>query len=152
MFHSRTMEHRISRIHERALRLVYDQSYELTFDQLLVKDNSVSIHQKNLQVLATEIFKAKNGIAPTIMAELFQFTDKPYNLKNKRILQRTKDCTVYHGTESISSLAPKIWELIPNDLKEENSLAVFKDKIKKWTTDKCPCRLCKKYVAHLGFI
>ena len=71
MFHSRTMEHRINRIHERALRLVYDQSHELTFDQLLVKDNSVSIHQKNLQVLATEIFKAKNRIAPTIMAELF---------------------------------------------------------------------------------
>ena len=46
MFHSRTMEHRINRIHERALRLVYDQSHELTFDQLLVKDNSVSIHQK----------------------------------------------------------------------------------------------------------
>ena len=65
---------------------------------------------------------------------------------------RTKDCTVYHGTESISSLAPKIWELISNDLKEENSIAVFKDKIKKWTTDKCPCRLCKQYVAHLGFI
>ena len=94
------MEHRINRIHERALRLAYDQSHELTFDQLLVKDNSVSIHQKNLQVLATEI-------APTIMAELFQLTDKPYNLRNKSILQRTKDCTVYHGTESISSLAPK---------------------------------------------
>ena len=152
MFHSRTMEHRINRIHERALRLVYDQSHELTFDQLLVKDNSVSTHQKNLQVLASEIFKAKIGIAPTITAELVQFTDKPYNLRNKSILQRTKDCTVYHGTESISSLAPKIWELIPNDLKEENSLAVFKDKIKKWTNDKCPCRLCKKYVAHLGFI
>ena len=152
MFHSRTIEHRINRIHERALRLVYDQSHELTFDQLLVKDNSVSIHQKNLQVLATEIFKAKNGIAPTIMAELFQFTDKPYNLRSKSILQRTKDCTVYHGTKSISSLAPKIWELIPNDLKEENSVAAFKDKIKKWTNDKCPCRLCKKYVAHLGFI
>ena len=82
----------------------------------------------------------------------FQFTNKPYNLRNKCILQRTKDCSVYHGAESICSLAPKIWELIPNDLKEENSLVVFKDKIKKWNIDKCPCRLCKKYVAHLGFI
>ena len=77
---------------------------------------------------------------------------KKKKLRNKTILQRTKDCTVYHGTESISSLAPKIWELFPNDLKEENSLAVFKDKIKIWTNDKCPCRLCKKYVAHLRFI
>ena len=152
MFHSRTMEHRINKIHERALRLVYDQSQELTFDELLIKDNSVRIHQKNLQILATEIFKAKNGISPTIIADLFQFTNKPYNLRNKSILKRTKDCSVYYGSESISSLAPKIWELIPDALKEETSLSVFKDKIKKWTTLQCPCRICKKYVANLGFI
>jgi len=152
MFHSKTMEHRINKIHERALRLVYDQSQELTFEELLIKDSSVSIHQKNLQVLAIEIFKAKNGISPTIISDIFQFTNKPYNLRNQSILQRAKNRTVYHGDESISSLAPKIWELIPNALKNENSLATFKDKIKEWTTEKCPCRLCKKYITNLGFI
>ena len=60
------------------------------------------------------------------------------------MLQRKKDNTVYFGTESISSLAPKIWELLRGPLKNEIYLNSFKLKIKFWVTDKCPCRLCKK--------
>ena len=58
MFHSRTLNNRINRLHERALRLVYKKS-DLNFEELLRKDNSFSIHQRNLQKLATEIYKAK---------------------------------------------------------------------------------------------
>ena len=43
---SRDMENRVSKIHEKALRLVYDDSRNLCFEELLVKGNSVSIHQK----------------------------------------------------------------------------------------------------------
>ena len=50
MFYSRELSNRINRIHERALRLVY-QDNNLSFAELLEKDNSVTIHQKNLQVL-----------------------------------------------------------------------------------------------------
>ena len=41
---SRYMENRFSKIHERALRLVYDYSRNLPFEELLVKDHSVSTH------------------------------------------------------------------------------------------------------------
>ena len=63
IFNNSIMENRV-RIHKRALRLVYDDSRNLSFEVLLVKYNSVSIHQKYLQKsryrnLATEIFKAK---------------------------------------------------------------------------------------------
>ena len=40
------MENRVSKIHERALRLVYDDSRNLPFEELLVKGNSVSINQR----------------------------------------------------------------------------------------------------------
>ena len=60
MFHSRELYNRINNIHERALRIVY-RDYVSTFQQLLKQNKSVSIHQRNLQILATEIFKAKNG-------------------------------------------------------------------------------------------
>ena len=42
---SRDMENSVSKIHERALRLVYDDSRNLPFEVLLVKGNSVSMHQ-----------------------------------------------------------------------------------------------------------
>ena len=51
MFHSRQLNNRINKVHERALRLVYKDN-KLTFNDLLKLDNSVTIHQRNLQILA----------------------------------------------------------------------------------------------------
>jgi len=152
MFHSRSCEHRINSLHERSLRLVYKDNPNLTFEELLIKDNSTTIHQRNLQLLATEIFKVKQGLSTGLTDELFQFVEKPYNLRNNGSLKRKIDKTVNYGSESLSSLAPKIWELLPTSIKEETILSKFKAKIKTWTTDKCPCRLCKKYISNIGFI
>ena len=71
MFNSRKLNHQINSIHERALRVTY-QAYKSTFLELLQKDNSATIHQRNLQVLATEIFKAKNDLSPEIIKEAFE--------------------------------------------------------------------------------
>ena len=78
MFHSRKLNNRINRIHDRALRLIY-QDNSLSFAELLEKDISVTIHQRNLQVLATEIFKLKNGLSPEIMKELFEMQNPSYD-------------------------------------------------------------------------
>ena len=144
MFHSQNTKNRVNKIHERALRLVYDDSPYLSFDELLIKDKSVSIHQRNLQLLATEIFKVKNGVSTGLTEDIFHFVNKPYDLRNNRILFRKRNRTVFYGTESLSSLAPRIWELIPQSLKDETELSQFKTKIKSWTTSQCPCKLCKK--------
>ena len=50
MFHSRKMKDRINSIHKRALKLVYQDSPDVTFQELLAKDKSVSVHQKNFQL------------------------------------------------------------------------------------------------------
>ena len=150
--HSRTMNNRINILHEKALRLVYTNKPNLSFDDLLKEDKSVKIHQKNLQILATEIYKVKNDLGPKIMADIFHFVEKPYNLRNNSIMQRQANRTVYFGTESISSLAPKLWELITGKIKCAKLLNIFKEKIKSSTTDKCPCNLCKTYVGNIGLI
>ena len=68
MLHSRTLNNRINNIQERALRLT-DKENKFSFKQLLEKDHPVTVHQKNLQVLITEIFKVKNNLAPDIMKD-----------------------------------------------------------------------------------
>ena len=78
MFHSRNIENGINRLHERALRLVYDDSENLSFRDLILKYESISAHQKNLHLIAKEFFKAKNGMVPKIA--IFCFVIKPYNL------------------------------------------------------------------------
>ena len=50
------------------------------------------------------------------MADTFHFVGKPYNLRNNSIMQRQTNRTVYFGTESISSLVSKLWELIPSEI------------------------------------
>ena len=108
VFHSRTLNNRINKISEKALRLVHRNETFLSFDDLLKRDKSVSIHQKNLQILATEICKTKNDLGPKIMKDTFHFIEKPCNLRNDPDLQKQRNRIVYFGTESISSLAPKI--------------------------------------------
>ena len=117
MFHSSAVNNKINNLHEKSLRLIYKNKSNVSFDELLKMNKSVTIHQKNLQYLATEIFKVRNGLGPEIMKDIFQFIDKPYNLRNNSIIQRHQNRTVYFGTESITSLAPKILELMPSEIK-----------------------------------
>ena len=152
MFHSRAMELRINRIHESTLRLIYPNQHQLTFRGLLEKKKTVSIRQRNLQTLAIEIHKAKNKIFPEVVNSLFEFTNKNYNLRNASILKRKRYFTFHYGSESLVSLAPKILELVPDSVREVKALLIFKNKIKAWTTDKCPCRLCKNYIGQVAFI
>ena len=60
MFHSRNLNNKINRIHKRALRLVYQNN--LSFPELLDLDNFTAVHQNNLLVLVTEIYKGINEI------------------------------------------------------------------------------------------
>ena len=86
MFHSKKINNRINSIHERALRVVY-RDYNAGFSELLSKDKSVTIHQRNLQLLATEIFKTKNELNPKLIGEIFTFKNVDYNLQNNASLK-----------------------------------------------------------------
>ena len=151
MFHSRKINNRVNSLHERALRVVY-RDYNATFSELLNKDKSVTIHQRNLQLLATEIFKTKNELNPKIMEEIFTFKNVDYDLLNNTSLKIGNLKTVYYGTESLTNLGAKIWNLLLNEYKELKSLSTFKSRISNWVTDECPCGMCKNYVAKIGFI
>ena len=63
-------DNKISHIHGRALRLVYSD-YSSNFDELLKKDGLFSIHVKNIQILAIEIYKFFHGLSPSIMKNIF---------------------------------------------------------------------------------
>ena len=151
MFHNRKLNQRINQIHERGLRMIYKE-YELSYEQLLVKDNSVSIHQKNLQKLVTEIYKVLNGYVPEIIKDLFVVEEISYSLRNTTKFKANKIYTTKYGTETVSYLGPKLWKSLPNEYKDSASLEIFKRKIKNWKGENCPCRLCKTYIQGLGFI
>ena len=150
MFCSRKLNNRINRIHERALRTVYsDQSS--SFDELLQKDGSVTIHVRNLQNLAVEIYKVVNDLAPEIMKEVFPIK-KCTRYPSKHVFQTRNIHSTKYGIESLAHFGPKLWDLVPKELKEIKCLNLFKKKAKLWIPTKCPCKLCKTYIAGVGYI
>ena len=151
MFHSRALNNRINRLHARGLRLVYKDSH-LTFDELLRKDNSFTIHHRNLQRLATEMYKIHNNLSPPLMRTIFPERETPYDLRYKNPFSSSNVHTVFYGTETISFRGPKTWALVPENIKSSKTLAEFKAKIRNWEPDGCTCRICKIYVNNLGFL
>ena len=151
MFHNRTLNNRINRIHERALRVAY-KDQKSSFEQLLHKDNSFTIHERNLQRLATEMYKTKNGLAPTFMKNVFTESRNLLNLRNNKEFEASNVKSVFKGTETVSFRGPQIWSLVPESIKCSETLTEFKIKIKTWKPMGCMCRLCKTYIPHLGFI
>jgi len=151
MFHNRTLNNRINKIHERALRLVY-QDNTLTFSELLAKDSSFSIHHRNLQKLAIEMYKVKQNISPKLMHSIFIKKDNIYKLRNETRWVTGPVKSVYHGTESLSFRGPKTWDMLPTDIKNSESLREFVLKVKNWKPEGCTCRLCKTYITNLGFL
>ena len=91
-----------------------------------------------MQVLATELFKVKNGLSTQLVTEIYPFFENNYNLRSNNCFRRRRAHTVAYGTGSLSVLGPKIWDLVPSDIKESPSLGSFKSKIKKWTPTDCP--------------
>ena len=70
MFHSRILNRKINNLHYLALRIVYRDEIS-SFDELLAKDGSVTVHHRNLQSLATEMYKVFKGIAPSFISNIF---------------------------------------------------------------------------------
>ena len=167
MFCSRTLNHRINRLHERALRIAYDD-YSSDFEELLEKDDTIPVHKRNLRALAIEMYKISNNLSPPFMRDMMTEICVPYNTRSTTKIEEdesgssrcTKKCnyeipgtkTVSYGLESIRYLGPKIWKLIPDKLKELKSLELFKEKVKGLKFENCPCKLCKNYVYGVGYI
>ena len=108
MCRSRTNNKKINKLNERCLRIVYNDK-QSSFNELLEKDGSVSIHMRNIQILATEMYKLINNLSSPTMNRVFKLnSDSRYNLRQISQFSRSLVKSVYHGTESISYISPKI--------------------------------------------
>ena len=99
------------------------------------------------------MFKVNKGLPLTIINDLFPLKEtNNYNVRHKFFFKIPRNGTVRHGFESISYLGPKIWEMLPSEMQECETLFEFKSKVKSWNPINCPCKLCKTYIGGVGYV
>ena len=110
----------------------------------------MTIHQRNIQLVAIEMFKVVKKLGPEIMRDLFVLD---LNTKNDRIFLRPNVNSVYNGENSIRYFGPIVWdEMLPNGFKSIQTLEKFKSDIEKWIPVNCPCSLCREYIGGVGVV
>ena len=148
------------------MRISY-KDYESSFEYFVSKDGFVTI-QGNLKALAVEMYKITYKLSPEFMWDMVEEINSKYHTRSScKIDYNENNETVYtkksnyrlqktnttsFGLQSFRSLGPKIWAMIPNELKSIKSLSVFKEKLKDLTFEKCPCNICREYVDSVGYI
>ena len=125
-----------------ALRIVYNENVS-SFEDLLQRDQSVSIHHRKIRLLEIELYKTRNNISSD-MNELFLT-----NFDHKQIVQEEHCCAVNNGLKRY--LGPESWNM-PLDIGNSRNIEEFTMKIKCWIPKICPCRLCLNYIRHVRYL
>ena len=126
----KTLNSKIQKIHHRTLKVVYGigDSYK----NLLLRSNSVSIHQRHLQFLVTEIFKSISQINPEFMWSLFKPKKLSYNLRKVPILNLPRTQSTFYGTNAIHFRVSLIWNNLPAKVNPAIHFSNLKPKLKIW--------------------
>ena len=152
MLHSKRATGKINVLHFRMLKILYNDT-ESSFQQLLAKDNNFTVHETNIQKLMVEMYKAKSQIGPSLLQDIFRNPNyKGPNLRNGKDFKKPNIKTQKYGEKSLEYFGTLIWNLLPKDLKEAESIDKFKSLIKSWKPIKCPCYLCKDFVKGIGLV
>ena len=150
MYCQRKSNNLINRIHERALRIAYND-YVSDFDTLLIKDDSVTIHQRNIHTLTIEVYKTLHDLNPVFMKEIFCLKQYNYHMRNKS-LDYENPRTVTYGLQTFEYKATQLWNSIPREIQEANDICTFTRLTSKNISKICKCNICKLYVANLGYV
>ena len=101
MMHNRTLNNKINKLHERARRVALDDDIS-SYSDLLVKSESYTIHERNLQKVVTLMYKVKNNLSPKIVSNIFSKFSAPYVFRNEKVWETGNVRTTLYGTETIS--------------------------------------------------
>ena len=125
MFHWRQINDKTNKLHERALRIVYNDTVT-SLENLLIKDKSFTIHHQNIQLLAIEIYKAIHNLPGGNLSDFFVRNNNNYNFRSKK----SNVNSVFKGQNSISYFGSVVWNL-SFELRKASSYQIFRSDIKQ---------------------
>ena len=141
MFCRKTLYSKIEKIHHKTLKVIYEPND--TYDKLLLQSNTVSVHQRHLRFLVTEIYKSISQLNSEFMWSYFTHKDMPYNLRKGPFLGLPKAHSFYYGTNAVHFRGSLIWNNPPAVIKSSDSLFEFKNEIKNIGDIDCGRLICR---------
>ena len=79
----------------------------------MLHSNEVSVNQKQLRQLTTDIYKSLTNLSLEFIKPFFTVKELQYNLRNGHILNLPSPQTTYYGTNSILFRACEVWNNLP---------------------------------------
>ena len=142
-FSSRTLLGKMEHINERANKIFSD----------VENVSAIDLHRKFCECLLREIFKIKLGLNPSYMNSVFPpNATGTYGLRNTDTIARKAVKTSKHGLQTVPYIGSRLWESLPESLRNLPDLASFRTELGKIENLNCKCRLCAEYVPNLGYI
>ena len=141
MFCGKATNDKVISVQKRGLRLLLND-YTSGFEELLNRNEGVTIHEKNCQKLMLEVYRCMTSGNPSFQWEFFDEKVLPYSLRINNLLQLINTRTKRYGNESFSFRGGIIWDQLPDQYKAANTDHEFKMKIKSWKGFECACRIC----------
>ena len=99
-----------------------------------------------------KVYKYLNVHSPDIMNDISKLRENMCNLQNFHILQTENTCLLKYRLDATPDHASQLWQQVFLDIHEAASLALFKNCIKNWKCEDCPCRSCKLFIQNVGCI
>ena len=139
MFCNKTLHQLIVTTHKRALRAV-EMDFSATYEELLTLRKTCSIHNRNLLLLVTEVYKSVNNHNPEFMGELFVEKDHPYKFRSGSTFSLPKRQET--GTNSLVFRACLAWNTLPKSIKKATSVEEFVSGVRNNGPIYCKCKIC----------
>ena len=131
MFCGKKNSKKLEKIQERALRFVYND-VSSPYSDLLKRGNFLSLSALRIRFLAIEMYKCTNSLAPSYLCDLFKPRAIKYKLRDPHRLLQPEFNTIRFGYKSFTYYGSKLWNSLPPDIKDSDSLYIFKRRISLW--------------------
>ena len=118
----------------------------------LKRDKLVTVHDRNKESPAIELFKVKQNLSNPMLCNIFQTPSLGYNLETKNEFLRSSASTNQYDLISVKCFASKMWKMSPLENKNSNTIQSFSEKIRKWELTHCNCNLCQRYTRNLVYV
>ena len=74
-----------------------------------------------------------------------------YNLLSRTVFSLPQVKSINFGLKALRYFGPKIWNILPSDIKNSGTLKELSKKVESQITQNCPCRIRENYIYQVGF-